>query len=437
MEKKIEEAVLHNGMEAIYEGAILGFSGGADSSALLHYLKDKCHHLLAVHINHMIRGEEAVRDREHCRKKCLEYGVKFISFDIDIPKLSAERKKGLEEVAREERYRVFYDLLEKSPQYKAIITAHNSNDNAETVIFNLTRGAGAKGISGIKPVQGKVYRPLILATRDEILDYCHKNGIEYVTDSTNLCDDYTRNNIRHNILPRLTEINPSFLDACVRLGEILRQDEEYINKRANEIILTNDIKNEAPLELLTSLDTAVLTRVLSHMSGGLDYKSTKACCQLIQKGGTGKRINLPNGISFKLEYGYAAFLPNSDLEPCEFFSYIDNGVNKIEGTELTVTVNAWLTDEGYAKIGSVRLNSKQIFGKLYVRQRKNGDTVKSGGVTKKLKRVFCDKHIPWHMRDKMPIVCDDIGIVAVPSVVARDGAFDKKGDIEIAAYIKK
>ena len=226
MEKKISEAVSCYGMEKMLEGAIVGFSGGADSSAVLHYLKDRCACVLAVHINHMIRGEEADRDELFCKSMAEKYGVEFLAVRVDVPSLAKERKKGLEETARDERYRVFGELIQKNPQYKCIVTAHNANDNGETVIFNLARGSGANGISGIKPVSGNVVRPLIYCTREDIIKYCLDNNIEYVTDSTNSDTDYTRNNIRHNILPQLLSINPNFLESCSRLGEILRRDEE-------------------------------------------------------------------------------------------------------------------------------------------------------------------------------------------------------------------
>ena len=438
MEKKINEAVCRYGMEEIYDGAIVGFSGGADSSALLHYLSTRCKSLLAVHINHMIRGEEAVGDREHCRLVCQKYGIDFISYDIDIPNLSRERKKGLEEVAREERYRVFYELLSKNPQYRCIVTAHNSNDNAETVVFNLTRGTGTRGLCGINPVQNKVLRTLILVSRAEILDYCQANNIEYVTDSTNECDDYTRNNIRHNILPRLEQINPSFLSACTRLGEILRQDEEYITKRAKEIIAQNKIVKEAPTSLLLSLEDALLSRVLMHMAGtSLDYKGVRACCELLKNGTAGKRVNLAQGISFKLEHNYAAFISNDELSSVEFYEELNTGINIIKSINTVIAINCEYNCEDFVKASSVRLDRGQIVGKMYVRSKRDGDTVKSGGMTKLLKRILTDKHIPLHKRGKLPVICDQNGILTVPGIVARDGAFNKKGDMTINIFIHK
>lgn len=435
MEKKINDAVCRYGMDEIFNGCILGFSGGADSGALLHYLKSRCKNLLAVHINHMIRGEEAFRDEEVCRSTCEKYGVPFKCVRIDIPALSKERKKGLEETARDERYRVFKEILSKNPEYKCIVTAHNSNDNAETVVFNLIRGGGAKGLSGISPINGNVYRPLILATREEIVGYCEKNGIEYVTDSTNSDTDYTRNRIRHNILPLLSDINPAFLDSCSRLGDILRKDEEYIGKEADKIL--KDCKNgRLEKEVAVNLCEAVLARVLKGLSGeNLDYVSFKSISDLIGNWQTGKMVNLHGSLTFKLEHNYCAFVKTDEVkERKEFLAYLKSGENNV--CENIICVNCDLSDASYRETGRVRLNSENIVGTLYARNKKEGDTVKSAGVTKKLKKVFTDKHIPSHKRRLIPVICDDIGVVCVAGIIARDGAFDKKGDMIIKVYEK-
>ena len=122
LENKIERAIKQYEMEAIFDGAIIGFSGGADSSAILHYLAKKTKKLLAVHINHMIRGEEALRDEFFCKNMCKKYGVKFLSYRVDIPLLAEERKQGLEETAREERYRIFNQIISQNGDYKCIVT---------------------------------------------------------------------------------------------------------------------------------------------------------------------------------------------------------------------------------------------------------------------------------------------------------------------------
>ena len=435
MEKKIEEAVCRYGMERIYDGAIVGFSGGADSSALLHYLVGKCSKLLAVHINHMIRGAEALRDEESCKHACKQYGVKLITYSVDIPALSRERKKGLEETAREERYRIFNEILRDNQEYKCIVTAHNANDNAETVVFNLARGSGAKGLCGIQPVHGNIYRPLINSTREEIIKYCVDNNIEYVTDSTNSDTDYTRNRIRHNVIPELLKVNSGFFDSCLRLGEILRQDEEYISKEASKLI--DPSSGRLYRNAIAGAARALTVRALRSISPvALDYRGVQACMALVENWSTGKMVNLSSGVTFKVEHEYCSFITTGETVSGAFYSQLEQGVNFIEGTDIAVLVGDGCAPTGYCESAQVRLNSKEVELPLYVRSKQDGDTVKSGGITKKLKRVLADLHIPSHERKKLPVICDSKGVLTVPGIIARDGAFNKKGDLNIKIYIK-
>ena len=174
MERKIEYAINTFGMDKAYGRVIIGLSGGADSTLLLHHFAKRARETLCIHVNHMIRGEEAERDELFCRELCQRLGVELCVYRVDIPALSRERGTGLEETARDERYRIFNEELKKRG-FDAILTAHNADDNIESVIFNLARGSGINGLSGIKPVMDKVFRPLINCTRDDIIEYCSVN----------------------------------------------------------------------------------------------------------------------------------------------------------------------------------------------------------------------------------------------------------------------
>ncbi|MBQ8840383.1 MAG: tRNA lysidine(34) synthetase TilS [Clostridia bacterium] len=433
---KIGKAIEVYNMEELFEGAIVGFSGGADSSALVHYLKDKTKNLLCVHINHLIRGEEALRDEYFCRSVCEKYGVRFASFRVDIPALSEERHKGIEETAREERYRIFRGLLEQHPEYKCIVTAHTANDNAETVLFNLTRGSGANGVSGIRPVLGNIVRPLIYATREDILEYCTENNVEYVHDSTNNDTDYTRNYIRHNVVPALEKINPNLVEACTRLSETLREDREYFDKKVDELFENEQIKDKLSLELAQNLEMPILTRTLIRLScDKLDYKSIQSCIKLIKNGKTGKLVNLAHGISFKIERGYAKFIKSKELEKIEFSYKLEAGLTYLKEIDTYISLNDAEAPNGYYEVCSMLFCAESLKGELTVRNKVDGDTIYHGKMTKKLKKMMADKHIPSHYRAKMPIVCDEDGVVAVPSLAIRDGAKGK--DVSIKVYIKK
>lgn len=435
LEAKIEKAVEKYSLEKMYDGAIVGFSGGADSSAIVHYLHSRCKNLICVHINHMIRGEEALRDELFCKKICMEYGVKFLSYRVDVPALAKARKKGIEETAREERYNIFNRILNDNPEYKCIVVAHNSDDNAETVIFNLARGSGAKGISGIDASNGNIVRPLIFATKREIIDYCLANNIEYVHDSTNSDTDYTRNHIRHKIIPEIEKINPSFKEACHKLGSILKSDEEYFDKIVSEIIEKNAIKKSAKISLLLSLEDSILSRLLRKMSGErLEYTSVISCKRLLKEAHSGKYITLPNGISFKIEHDSAMFISSKKLEKKEYNVIIDKDINYIKEIDSYICVNSAPEIDGYNKEIEISFKGDEIAFPLYIRSKMDGDTIQSGKMTKKLKKIFTDKHIPSHLRDKIPVICDNKGIIGVFGVAIRDGARGK--DYTLYAYRK-
>lgn len=422
LREKIEASISKFHMQPIYEGAILGFSGGADSSALLYLLKDKVKNLLCVHVNHMIRGDEADRDEKFARRICKEYGVEFKSFKIDIPTLAKENKKGIEEMARDARYELFSRLLFENPQYKCILTAHNLDDSVETVIFNLSRGTGPSGLMGIKPVQGNIMRPLIEIKKGEIINFCKENNIEYITDSTNNDTKYMRNHIRHNVIPTLEKINPDLYGAISRLGDILYSDEAHFSLLLSEIIEKNEIKDKIPLNVLNSLDVSLATRLLRHvLDASLDYNSCVYCIDLAKKGTVGSLVNLPNGISFKIEKGYAHFIKTSELDSVEYSYQLKEGINEIPEINKLILVNSRNVPRGYTMESEIKLKAEKITGQLNVRKRAEGDTIKHGKMTKKVKKLFVDNHIPSHLRDRIPLILMDNEIISVPNIATRDG----------------
>lgn len=431
LEKKIVNAISAFNMRYAYDSIIIGFSGGADSSALLHFFKDKAKKLVAVHINHMIRGEEADRDEAFCVSVCKKYGIEISCHKIDIPALARKRGQGLELVAREERYRIFEEERQKH-DCNAILTAHNANDNTESVIFNLTRGSGLNGLSGINPnLNEKIYRPLIYVAKDEIISYCSDNNIEYVTDATNSDTDYTRNYIRHVVVPALERLNPSLNDSVARMTGSARIDNEFIMKSSEDFVKDFTKDGRIELEAFNSLHPAVASRVLKLVSKrNLDYKSILSCIELAKNSECGSAINIADGISFKKEHTFLAFVKTSDFEKIEFYKELAEGENKIDEINEIIMVSSKL--EGKEPYYKIKLNKASISGKLYVRSRKEADKIFSGKMNKKVKKLLCEKHIESHLRDKIPFICDDNGILVIPGVAVRDGI--KGSDFEINLY---
>ncbi len=427
MENKIEYAISAHGMNKAYGKVIIGFSGGADSSLLLHYFSKKAKEVVCVHVNHMIRGKEAKRDQQFCESVCKKYGIELAVYQIDIPSLAKKQGKGIEETARDERYRVFEkELLSRG--FDAILTAHNADDNIESIIFNLARGTGLNGLSGIKPVNGKILRPLIYLSKDEIFSLCKENNIEYVTDSTNTDTDYTRNYIRHKIVPAIKELNPELHNAVSRMSEGLIKDEELILSQAKAFLLEYEdgcVKTDG----IISLHQSVRARVLKLMAGqSLDYKGIRACEDIIFNSDCGSYTDIGRGKVFKKERDYVHFLDKSDIMPVEY-AYELSGVAYVNEISIAISIDGTVPDE-YEEEYSLRLDKKGINGRLYVRSRKDGDKIKANNMTKKVKRILCDNHIPSHLRDKIPMICDESGIVALPRLCIRDGCrIGKDSDI--------
>lgn len=432
LEKRIESAVAELNMQNAYKRVIIGFSGGADSSALLHYFKDRAQCVVCVHVNHMIRAEEADRDEAFCRSVCEKYNIELVCHKIDIPTLARERRQGLEQVARDERYRIFHEEL-LSRGFDAILTAHNANDNTESVIFNLVRGSGANGLTGIKGVNGKILRPLLFTTREQILEYCARHAIEYVTDSTNAQTEYTRNFIRHEVIPSLLKINPSLNTAITRLTSSLRTDEEFILLSAQAFIDNSCQNGKIPLEEFNACHDSVKARVLKLLAQeNLDYNAISLCIDFLRNSKCGDLINLCKGVSLKREKAYAVFIKTDTLTSVSFNIRLTQGLNYLDGVG---DVIAYMTDDVPAdKELYVTLYLKNISGELIARSRIDGDTIRHGKMTKKVKKLMLEKQIPSHLRDRIPIICDDNGIVAIPSVAIRDGSIGTKNDIILRIY---
>ena len=276
MKDSVKKAVADYGMILKGDNIIVALSGGADSVSLLYTLnelKDELgFSLSACHVDHNLRGAESDRDRAFAKSLCEKLSVPVSVFSVDV-KGTVKKHQSIEERARELRYEIFGRLAKENGA--KIATAHNANDNAETVLLNLLRGTGLKGLCGIPPVRDYLIRPLIYTPRAAIEAFCRENHIEYVTDRTNFSTDYTRNKIRLDILPRLTEINPSLIDGIARMTGNLTEDSVFLEK------LALDAKNKAQVapkkydcRLLSDNEPCVLHRAVSLILRESDVEPT-------------------------------------------------------------------------------------------------------------------------------------------------------------------
>lgn len=417
---------------------LVALSGGADSVALLVSLKEYFPALdvYACHVNHMLRGDEADRDCEFAVKLCKDKNIHIEVLKTDVAAYATESGMSTELAARKVRYAFFEDVCAKHG-INLVATAHTLSDNAETVLFNLTRGTALDGLCGIPPKRQlteniALIRPLILVSRSEIEEYLSERNQKYVTDSSNLTDDYTRNIFRHRIVPELKKINPSLEESIGNTCASLRETQIFIDKTANNSI-TDDVF------VLGNLDDCLLHRtiiMLYKKSTGktllenvhitaISAQIKKAC-----KNKSGKRIEicLPDKISAIIDGGRLSFCPTvrkSQDEECNSYRIaLSMGENVITGTGFSVFVckNECqpIVPDGYTLYDSTVLDASLIQGELYVRNRASGDTVANCGMTKKIKELFIHKKIPAGERNALPFVCDSLGILYVPKTAICD-----------------
>lgn len=241
MKSKVFETIKKYNLIEKGDKLVLGVSGGPDSIAMLNILNeikmdekiDLNFNIVVAHINHMIR-KEATKDEKFVKNFCKKKNIEFYSKSIDVQKLANTNKIGTEEAGRNVRYKFFNEVLVKTNSNKVAI-AHNKNDKAETIIMNFMRGSGISGLKGMEEKRGKYIRPLIECERIEIEKYCEEQRLNPRIDKTNFENEYTRNKIRNAVIPYIKqEFNPNIINTLNRLSELVKEEEEYIEKQVKK-----------------------------------------------------------------------------------------------------------------------------------------------------------------------------------------------------------
>ena len=317
MLQKIIETIKENAMFNKGDKIIVGVSGGPDSMCLLHILNTLRNtyfiDIVAAHLNHGLRGKDADEDEEYVKKFCENNNIEFYSKRVNIDELSNAWGISSEMAGREARYSFFQELFSKLDANKIAI-AHNANDQCETILMRIIRGTGLEGLEGIKPVRdGRYIRPLIKITRDEIEDYCDKNNINPRIDKTNLENIYSRNKVRLELIPYIKEnFNSHIIEVVNRLGENIKVDNDFMEKKSKEFfgkycIMTPNkvkIKSEAFNEHKALL-SRMIRKAVEVIKGNLvNFERVHVEYVIsLQRGNTGKEIELPGGIRALNNYG--------------------------------------------------------------------------------------------------------------------------------------
>ena len=274
MEEKILKTIKKYNLIKDGDKIVVGVSGGPDSITLLDLLlKLKNQNIIkfdivVCHINHMIR-EEATSDEEYVKEYCNKHNIERFVKRAEVEEIAKQNKMGTEETGRKIRYDFFYEILEKTKSNK-IATAHNSNDNAETVLMNIIRGCGTSGLKGIEANNKQLIRPLIECSRKEIEEYCKQNNLNPRIDKTNFENDYTRNKIRNMLIPYIQEnFNPNIVEGINRLSSLSKQENDYLEKETQKayISIVEEITNTSislDLKKFNSLEKVIKSRVVLY-----------------------------------------------------------------------------------------------------------------------------------------------------------------------------
>lgn len=397
------------------DAVICAVSGGADSMALLwvmYLLRDKLKITLsAAHFNHGLRGEESDRDEAFVRQFCADYQIPFVCGRENV----VSGNKGLEAAARDARYAFLRSLPGK------IATAHTADDNAETLLLHLVRGTGLRGLGGITPVNGNVIRPMLTVTREEILDLLTQYSIPHMEDSTNAGDDFLRNRLRHHVMPLLRQENPNLSGNLTAMALRLRRDEEALVNIAREN-KTNSV------DALRHMEPAVRSRILSGLLSEAGVKEPEsehiaAMEKLVFSEKPSARASFPGNITVNRNY--------DELE-------VSRGAEAIEAAELTcpgelhfpgLRITCRPNDSAVQHADDFSVLPQ---GKIWVRPRIAGDTIRLSGGTKNIKKLYIDAKIPASRRMQIPVIADGCGVLGVVGFGAHlDRLSDGPGAVRI------
>lgn len=402
------------------EGIVVGFSGGPDSVCLLHALyclKSKYNiSIFAVHLNHMIRGDEAIRDENFARSFAEALNIPIYIKRIKVEEYAKDHGLSSEEAGRYLRYEFFDEVMAEVHGNKVAL-AHNLNDQSETMIMRFIRGTGISGMGGIRPIrEDKYIRPILSCSRLEIEEYCVANNLNPVIDSTNLENIYTRNRIRLQVLPYIKEhFNPNVEENLFKVSSILRDEDEYLNIVANMEIAKIKTEKGILIDKFKSLHIAIQRRILrsliEEVKGeltGIESKHIEECLEFLGRSGTGKKINLPEELECTIEYGKFRINRNiqiKDYDYCLKIPGVTVASNKYRIITKTYEIdNKNLIDKQFVKY----FDYDKIKDRLYFRNRRDGDYIYPRGMTgcKKLKDIFIDKKIPKEERKRIPLIAN-------------------------------
>ncbi|NFG22434.1 tRNA lysidine(34) synthetase TilS [Clostridium botulinum] len=448
MKKKVLSYIVDNNLIKSGDKILVALSGGPDSLCLLNILKELREELDieigAAHLNHLLRGEDAFKDEEFVISTCKEMNIPYYVKRVDINKYSKEHKLSSELAGRNVRYGFFDEILKKDG-FNKIATAHNANDQAETIIFRLMRGTGLEGLGGIKVCrEDKIIRPILCLTRKEVEKYIKEKNLNPRIDKTNFEKIYNRNKIRLDIIPYIqNNFNEDIVKTLNRMSLLIQKDNAFIErlciKAYNEYCKRNtDSKFYILKKELFKEDQAIVTRIIrtaliEYSKSHYDFEMKHIYDILeLSKKETGKGINLPKNIYVENIYGdikiSSKMKEDIKVDKTEFL------LNKKSIGEDRIQFNNYEFEISVLKNKSTNLidlkenklvkyfDLDKINENILFRTRKNGDKITPLGMKgqKKLKDIFINMKVPKEERDLIPVICFDNDIAWILGLQISD-----------------
>lgn len=433
MYKKVMSYIKDNNLIKSGDKVLVALSGGPDSVCLLNILYNLKAELNieigAAHLNHLLRDKDAFEDEEYVKTLCKSLDIPCFVKRVDINKYSKDKKMSSEMAGRDARYNFFDDIV-KDEGYTKIATAHNANDQAETILFRLMRGSGIEGLCGIKVRRDKIIRPILCLSRKEVEEYIEINNLKPRIDKTNFEKIYNRNKIRLDMIPYIKEnFNEDIIQTLNRMSVLLQKDNEFIENSARSFYEKHCIEQSDYFIIKKEMfdnKEAVVTRVIryaltnfSKTHYDFEMKHIYEICNLA-KNNSGKAIDLPNKIYAENIYGDIYIKERININNIDVKQEIVVNKNEINGKKIFFNNEniefSLLKNDSNLDLNQNNLIKYFDFDKINdsisLRKRKNGDKIIPLGMkgSKKIKDLFIDMKVPKEERDCIPLLCFDENI---------------------------
>lgn len=433
-EKVVEAFCIEHNLVNFSDKLVIACSGGPDSMALISVFEALAPKynlsLFVAHAEHGIREQSSLDDANYVKNYCKEHHLPFFLEHLNIKNKLDNKRESVETLARRLRYE-FLRKVALQVDSKKIVTAHHLNDQAETVLQHLLRGAGADGLIGMKPINNGIIRPFLSVYREDIERYCLDKNIKTCIDETNSSLEYERNRIRLDLIPRLKQYNPNVVTAICNSAKIIEQEHDfilfYVKKLYNSCrVIDNEFcfKKSLILNEHKAIRLAFYRYIITKIQANLEnigFTHIDKIDKFLYNGHTGAFLQLPKKLRVKINYDEILFYKESKILPKKQYNIavgmdmqVDLPYNKSITIKKITRADLWsLSGNDHCFI-----DADKIRGTLVIRNRKDGDRITPKGMkgNKKIKDIFIDNKIPVDKRCEIPLVCDDESIVWIAGI---------------------